>query len=159
MNSIVCATRAGEGSRAVQQAAIALAKETDQQLVFLYIVESRIYEALEEPMRSIVRAELYWLAKTLLRIAGNRAKESELQPSLIIREGNVQDEISAVVKSVNASCLMLGAPRHKKANTFGEDAIIDFAKSIQQATGVKVQIEWPKEVTAYDFSGRQWSNE
>lgn len=152
MNSIVCATRAGEGSRAVQKAAIALAKETGQHLVFLYIVESRIYDGLEEPMRPIVRAELYWLAKTLLRIAGNRAKEADLQPSLIIREGNVQDEISAVVKNVDASCLMLGAPRHRQANTFGEQAIIDFAKSIQQATGVNVQIEWPKEAAAYDFS-------
>ncbi len=152
MNSIVCATRAGEGSRAVQKAAIALAKETGQHLVFLYIVESRIYDGLEEPMRPIVRAELYWLAKTLLRIAGNRAKEADLQPSLIIREGNVQDEISTVVKNVDASCLMLGAPRHRQANTFGEQAIIDFAKSIQQATGVNVQIEWPKEAAAYDFS-------
>ena len=152
MNSIVCATRAGEGSRAVQQAAITLAKKTGQQLVFLYIVESRIYEALEVPMRPIVRAELYWLAKTLLRIAGNRAKAADLHPSLIIREGNVQDEISAVVKNVGASCLMLGAPRHRKANTFDEEAIIDFAKSIQQATGITVQIEWPKESTVYPFS-------
>ena len=152
MNSIVCATRAGEGSRAVQQAAITLAKQTGRQLVFLYIIESRVYEALEEPMRPIVRAELYWLAKTLLRIAGNRAKEADLQPSLIIREGNVRDEISEVVKNVGASCLLLGAPRHRKANTFGEDAIIDFAKSIQQATGVNVQIEWPKEAAAYVFS-------
>ena len=38
MNEIVCATRGGEGSRAVQMAAIEQAKTTGNPLVFLYVV-------------------------------------------------------------------------------------------------------------------------
>lgn len=147
MSSIVCATRAGEGSRAVQQAAIALAKETGQHLIFLYIIESRILESLEEPMRPYVRTELYWLAKSLLNIAENRAKADDLSPSLIIREGQVQDEIAEIVKEMDAGCLLLGAPRHNRANTFAEEAINEFAKAIHQATGVTVRVIWPQAET------------
>ncbi len=98
-------------------------------------------------MRPYVRTELYWLAKSLLNIAENRAKADDLSPSLIIREGHVQDEIAEIVKEMDAGCLLLGAPRHNRANTFAEEAINEFAKAIHQATGVTVRVIWPQAET------------
>lgn len=143
MTRIVCATRAGEGSRAVQMAAIREAKETGQHLVFLYIVESRYYESVDEAMRPFVRGELYWFAKTLLRIAENRAKTAGIIPELVTREGLVQDEITKFVNNSPTSALFLGTPRQHKSNTFDSEAIDRFTLSLQDMTGVPVRIVRP----------------
>lgn len=143
MTRIICATRAGEGSRAVQMAAIQEAKDTGLHLVFLYVIESRYYEALDEAMRPFVRAELYWLAKTLLRIADNRAKTAGVYPDMVTREGHVREEIAKFVKESPTSLLFLGAPRHHKSNTFNSEAINSFALELQDTTCVPVRIVQP----------------
>lgn len=143
MTRIICATRAGEGSRAVQMAAIHEAKDTGRPLVFIYIVESRYYESVDEAMRPFVRAELYWLAKTLLRIAENRAKLAGVHPKMVTREGLVQGEISKFVNESPTSSLFLGAPRHHKSNTFDSEAIDQFALALQDTTGIPVKIVRP----------------
>lgn len=143
MTRIVCATRAGEGSRAVQMAAIHEAKDTGQPLIFLYIVESRYYETVDEIMRPFIRAELYWMAKTLVRIAENRARIAGVFPELVTREGLVQTEISKFVNEVPTSSLFLGAPRPHKSNTFDSEAIDLFSLALQDTTGVPVKIVRP----------------
>jgi hypothetical protein len=142
MSQIICATRGGEGSRAVQKAAIELAKETGQHLVFLYVIEADLLVALEEHMRSIVRGELFWLAKTMLRIAESRAKQAGVTPDLEIREGRLREEIGKIVLQTATSCLLMGAPRQASSNIFQHDEIEAFAQSIQEATGIAVHIIW-----------------
>ncbi|MFN2188275.1 MAG: hypothetical protein ACK2T3_05895 [Candidatus Promineifilaceae bacterium] len=69
MSSIVCATRGGAGSRAVQQAAITYARERGISLIFLFVIDTSSLANEETAMVSAVRDELLFLGQTLLKIA------------------------------------------------------------------------------------------
>ncbi len=144
--NIVCATRAGEGSRTVQQTAVTRAIAEDKQLIFLYVSDPNSLEGIDEATLPAVRAELNWMGQTLLRIAERRAHNSGLEARLVLREGSVRDEICSLVTEVNAELLLLGAPRGTSTNVFGNSEIEQFAAFIHDTTGVKVQIVRPAPV-------------
>ena len=145
MNDIVCATRGGAGSRAVQLTAIELAQRTRNPLVFLYVASpgnlSHETPALEEPIRD----ELIWLGKALLVVAEKRARDAGLIAGSVILVGNVQDEINRYLIENKASILLLGAPRGTTAELAGDDAIEQFAIRIYESSGVEVEIVRPEE--------------
>jgi nucleotide-binding universal stress UspA family protein len=150
MNDIVCATRGGEGSRAVQLAAIERARETGRPLVFLYVADPGSLGDVGHALEAAVREELIWMGKALLRIAQRRAKQEGLTCALVIREGSVRDEIAQYLTTHKAGLLLLGAPRGIAANVFSgqpensdEPAIERFAADIHHSTGVPVEIVSP----------------
>jgi len=144
MSGIVCATRGGEGSRAVQIAAIERAKVEERPLTFLYIVDPDSMEGtVEESLQTAVVAELTWMGETLLRMAQHRADAVFLPSDVRLRQGYVNDEICRFLQEQDVSLLMLGAPRGTTANVFGDDAIEQFAESIQAQTAVPVEIVRP----------------
>jgi nucleotide-binding universal stress UspA family protein len=143
MATIVCATRGGEGSRAVQLEAIKRAKETGQSLVFLYVTDLAGLGRVDETLAPAVREELNWLGKALLRIAQQRAGAAHLQAQLVIREGNLQEEIGRFLQESKATLLLLGAPRGASSTIFGDDAVERFARAIQEKTGVPVEVVRP----------------
>lgn len=144
MSGIVCATRGGEGSRAVQKAAIQRAKNEERPLTFLYIVDPDSLEGVLDPgLKTAVVAELTWMGETLLRMAQYRADAIFLASDVRIRQGGVRDEICRFLQEHDVSLLMLGAPRGTTANVFGDDAIEQIAESIQAQTNVPVEIVRP----------------
>ncbi len=144
MGNIVCATRGGEGSRAVQERAIARAKETDKPLVFLYVADPHsLDDDLEPALQTAVSAELHWMGETLLRIAQTRADEMYLATDVKIREGDVKKEIIQFLSDNETDLLMIGAPRGTTANVFGDDTIELLAEAIMQETAVTVEIVRP----------------
>jgi len=141
---IVCATRGGEGSHAVQIAAIRQAKETGCPLVFLYVTDPSSLGSFEGGVLTAVRKELNWMGETLLRTAQRRADDAQLHSEVRIRQGNVREEISHFLKEHDAGLLLLGTPRGTTANVFGDDAVEKFAQSIMDSTGVKVGLIRPE---------------
>ena len=143
---IVCATRGGEGSRAVQKAAIDHAKASGNPLVFLYITDPHSLGEYDESLVPYVREELEWMGETLLRTAQRRADSSELISEVRVRQGNIQEEICRFLKDSQASLLLLGAPRGTTANVFGDDAVERVAQQIMDDTGVKVEVIRPEDL-------------
>ena len=144
MGNIVCATRGGEGSRAVQEMAIAQAKELDKPLIFLYVADPQsLDDVLDAELQTAVSAELQWMGETLLRIAQTRADEMYLATDVKIREGNVKAEIIHFLQNNKIDLLMLGAPRGTTANVFGDDTIEQLAEAITKETAVTVEIVRP----------------
>lgn len=144
MDEIVCATRGGEGSRAVQQAAIQRAKETGKPLVFLYVVSAESVDVANHQLAPSVRDELTWMGKALLRIAQRRAHAANMDAAMVVREGNVAEEIARYLIEHHASVLLIGAPRDATVNVFGDDAVERFAQEIRDSTNVKVEIIHPE---------------
>ncbi|MGW8319111.1 MAG: universal stress protein [Candidatus Promineifilaceae bacterium] len=140
MGCIVCATRGGASSRAVQRKAIDYARERNQKLVFLYVVDASGLEGVEDILLPAVKSELYWLGRTLLKVAQKRAENMAVTAELEVREGNVQEQIIHFLEERSASLLLLGAPRNSTASVFGDDAIERFAESIHQASWVPVEL-------------------
>jgi nucleotide-binding universal stress UspA family protein len=143
MGNIVCATRGGAGSRAVQQAAITYARERGTGLVFLFVIDTSSLENEEAEMVAAVRDELLFLGHTLLRIAKKRASNYQVKAEIIVRDGNVKQQISKFLDESSAELLLLGAPRGTTDTTFGDDVIEQFAESIHRDTGVEVEIIRP----------------
>ncbi len=141
---IVCATRGGESSRIVQLEAIRLARTQDKSLTFIYVVDSGVMDKVDEGLKTAVHNELLWMGKTLLRIAQRRAGSADLNAELIVREGNVRDEICRFLDESDAAMLLLGAPRGATADVIGDDAIEQFAASIQARNGADVRIIYPE---------------
>jgi nucleotide-binding universal stress UspA family protein len=139
MAEIVCAIRAGAGSRTVQSVAIREARAADAALLFLHVIDQHIVASCEEAMRPFVRNELYWMGKTLARIAVARAHANGLtRVAWAIREGDVREEIARAVSERQARLLLIGAPR--RANERAGDPAADFAAWVTAKTGVSVAI-------------------
>lgn len=143
MNEIVCATRGGEASRAVQMAAIEQAKATGNPLVFLYVVSPKMVAYVEPGLEAAVLAELTWLGKAILNVAEDRARTEGVASTKVIRAGNVREEICAYLTEKGATLLLLGAPRPITTSVFGDDPVEQFASSIYDATGVDVAVVRP----------------
>ncbi|MDX1689134.1 MAG: universal stress protein [Candidatus Promineifilaceae bacterium] len=143
MGTIVCATRGGQGSRAVQLAAIDRAKERNERLVFLYVVDVPLIKEYDEALSGAMHAESHWLGEALLRVAQQRAQREQVKAEIAIREGDVKEEIEAFLTESDAAVLMLGAPRGTTPTVFGDDAIERFAATIENDTGVAVEIVRP----------------
>jgi nucleotide-binding universal stress UspA family protein len=142
--TIVCATRGGEGSRAVQMAAIQQAKTSGNNLVFLYITDPKSLGEYDTSLTDSISRELDWMGETLLRTAQRRADAAELVSEVRIRQGKIQEEICRFLAESKAGLLLLGAPRGTTANVFGDDAVEQFAQEIMDTTDVKVQIIRPE---------------
>ena len=143
MSSIVCATRGGQGSRAVQLEAIEIARETGERLIFLYVVNLSAVEDHEEVLVGAIRSEFHWLGRVLLHVARQRAERAGVEAEIAIREGDVTEEIERFLEQSDARLLLLGAPRGTTPRIFGDDAIEKFAQTIEQDTGVKVEVARP----------------
>ncbi len=146
MDEIICATRGGEGSRAVQLMAIERAKSSGKPLVFLYVVAPSSLGDVIAPLQTAVREELNWMGQALLRTAQQRAHAAGLTAEIVIREGPVQDKICDFIAERQAGLLLLGAPRGSTANVFGDDLVERFADNIQQTSGIPVEIVRPETI-------------
>lgn len=141
--AIVCATRGGAGSRAVQERAISYAAETDSRLVFLYIIDTSNVGTIEEHLHEALQEELRWMGSALLNIAHKRADNRNISSRIVIREGKVQEEICKFLEDEGADRLFLGAPRGITTTSFGDDPIERFAEAIERESGVYVEIVPP----------------
>lgn len=149
MSSIVCATRAGEGSRAVQQAAIRRALSEKRELIFLYVVDTAMLDGIDDGLKAAVLKESNWMGRTLLALAERRAEVAGLNAMTVIRRGDVRGEILNFVRDAQPGLLMVGGPR-SAGNVFADDEIEQFAHSIEKAAGVPVEIVRPSPVSLDD---------
>jgi nucleotide-binding universal stress UspA family protein len=145
MGCIICATRGGAGSRAVQEKAIEYARERECTLIFLYVVDVTNLDEADEKLIPAVREELYWVGQTLLRIAQRRAESQQVTSEIIVREGQVQVEIIRLVGERSAETLLMGAPRGTTVSSFGDDFVEQLAQEISEKTGVSVEIVRPEQ--------------
>jgi nucleotide-binding universal stress UspA family protein len=146
MGTIVCATRGGAGSRSVQEKAISYANENGHELVFLFVIDTSSVDIADEFLIPAIQAELRWVGRTLLRIAQKRAENADVTSEIVIRKGLVEEEICSFLKERSADLLFLGAPRGTTASNIGDDVIEQVAQSIQDGSGVPVEIVRPEEV-------------
>ena len=143
MSYILCATRGGQGSRALRQAAIALARETGQSLLFLYVADLSAYDTGEKSLKEALLSESRWLGRALLAIARRQGLVAGVEVESIMRDGDIQEQIQAVVEEKDVSVIMLGAPRGTTTNIFGDDAIEQLALELEERTSVPVEIVRP----------------
>lgn len=132
MGAIVCATGNGNASRAVQTAAVDLARREGKKLIFLHVIDVTRLGELEEGLIVPAQRELAWLGQATLRLAQERARRRGVQSEIAIRYGDVQSALEQFILEHHADLLMLGQPT--------DDALQAFARTIEIDTGVPVRL-------------------
>jgi nucleotide-binding universal stress UspA family protein len=141
MGRILCATRGGEASRRTQDAAIALAKEQGDELIFLYVADSSFLNQTAAPLVIDVEARLVKMGEFQLLMAQERAAAQGISAQAIVREGKLRAELVGAARELEVDLIVLGHPvdQHEQA-VFDETALQAFATSLQTITGTRVRI-------------------
>jgi nucleotide-binding universal stress UspA family protein len=139
MGKILCATRGGEESYCTQDQAISMAKEQDDALVFLYVVNTHFLDHTAAPIMVDVEDELHDMGNFLLLMAQERAKEQGVKAETMCLKNGVRETIKRAAIEIGASLIILGRP-------CGEDSafkladLMAFAVSIENETGIEVKV-------------------
>jgi len=133
MGLILCATRGGEASYRTQQAAIALAKEQGNEIVFLYIIDLSFLNKTAAPIVVNIENELDQMGRFFLLMAKERAIEEGVEVRTITRKGIVQEEIINAVLDEGATSVVLGRPAGKQS-AFQTSSLDTFAAEIERVT-------------------------
>jgi len=140
MGKILCATRGGEASYRTQDAAIALARERGDSLIFLYVVDTHFLDRTERAVRpDVVAEEMARMGQFLLTMAQERAQAQGVQTEVRIRHGEVLEEPKAAALEEKADLVILGHPG-KEESTFRQADLESIAREIEEETGVETRI-------------------
>ncbi|HID89420.1 MAG TPA: universal stress protein [Anaerolineales bacterium] len=137
---IVCATRGGKASRRTQERAIALAKERDADLIFLYIADPSFAGPVCDVLATAVEDELKRLGRSLLSIAQARAQEHGVRARTVVRAGPVWETIKAYLSEVGAGALVLGTPGDEVDKAADVGDVNRLAEEVRRDTGVEVVV-------------------
>jgi nucleotide-binding universal stress UspA family protein len=139
MGTILCATRGGEESYGAQDAAIALAKQQGDALVFLYVADVGFLNQSAAPVVVDVELRLKKLGQFQLTMAKERAAAQDVVAQAIVRQGHLRAELVAVAREITATLIVFGRPLRPTA-VFDEAALKEFVADLQAETGIEVRI-------------------
>jgi hypothetical protein len=138
MKQIVCATNAGEASRAMHTTAFRRAAEDGASLTFLHVLGGPDFDEQPDRMRAAIETEMEWLLLVLVRVAQDRSDASGVQVSVVVRTGDPPETILSVVRETQPEVLMIGVPRGDDGGIFHGTAFDDFVTSVKEL-GVRVE--------------------
>jgi len=140
MGRILCATRGGEQSYRTQDAAISLALERGDELVFIFVVNVEFLRRTSRAVRpDTVTAEMDRMGKFLLGIAQERAAEQGVDAKVDLRHGRLRDQIKAAVRQARATAVVLGRPTGTRS-FFALKSLQQFATELEAETRAEVFI-------------------
>ncbi|MBN1137375.1 MAG: universal stress protein [Anaerolineae bacterium] len=144
VGKILCPTRGGEASYCTQDAAIALAKERDDELVFLYIVDTSFLRHTSRAVRpDVVAEEMARMGAFLLAMAQERAAAQGVKAETLIRRGNFKEELTRAIEEEAADVLILGKPGGEES-AFRLDTLQELAAKVVEGTTCSARIvEYP----------------
>lgn len=139
MGIILCATRGGEASYRTQQAAIALAKERDDEIIFLYIINLSFLDKTSAPIVVNIDNELEQMGRFFLLMAQERAAEHGVTVRTLIRRGEIREEIISVARDEGATLVVLGRPTGDQS-AFEMSGLREFMDQIERETGAETEL-------------------
>lgn len=136
MSLILCATRGGEASYHTQQAAIALAKEHGDEIVFLYIINLDFLDKTSAPIVVDIETELEQMGRFFLLMAKERADEQAVEARTIVRRGKIREEILQAAIDEGVTKVVLGRPAGDQS-AFEMSGMKEFMEEIERETGAE----------------------
>jgi RNase H-fold protein (predicted Holliday junction resolvase) len=107
------------------------------------VADLSAYDTGEKSLKEALLSESRWLGRALLAIARRQGLVAGVEVESMVRDGDIQEQIQAVVEEKDVSVIMLGAPRGTTTNIFGDDAIEQLALELEERTSVPVEIVRP----------------
>ena len=140
MGKILCATRGGEASYRTQDAVIALAKEQDDALVFLYVVDTEFINKTERAVRpDVVATEMEHMGEFLLAMACERAENEGINAALCVKHGKLAAALKEAAVENEVSMIAFGRPAGEESR-FLLDDLQKLASEITEEIGIDTYI-------------------
>jgi nucleotide-binding universal stress UspA family protein len=138
MAIILCATRGGEASIQTQTRAIAIAKEQDAEIRFLYVADVQFSGNLPGSIMRDVAAELENMGEFLLQKAKERAQKEGVIASTVVKHGNFRSALVEAAREAEASRIVLGSPG--ETSVLQREYLEKLAADITKQSGVETVI-------------------
>ncbi|OQY17509.1 MAG: hypothetical protein B6I35_14495 [Anaerolineaceae bacterium 4572_32.2] len=139
MGRILCATRGGEASYRTQDAAIALAQERGDTLLFIYAVNLHFLNKTAGAAVVDVEGELTKMGKFLLLMAQERAAEQDVIAETICCKGELGEVLKKTACEEGVALVVLGRPAGDES-VFELSGLQALADEIQNETGIETSI-------------------
>lgn len=148
MTTILCATRGGEASYPNQDFAIALAKERNADLLFIYVTDVQFLNRLASPVLVDIEAEMDRLGEFLLLMAKERAEKAGVNAETTVRRGVFRVALKEVAEARQVSLIMLGSPAGETSIT-GQEYLENLAEDVWADTGIETLLVHGGEIIAH----------
>lgn len=110
MTKILCPTRGGAPSSPNQERAIALAKEREVEVIFLYVSNARFLNRFSSPVLVDIETELDELGDFMLAMACEKADKAGVPARSIVRRGDFHQALRDVIAEEQVEVVTLGMP-------------------------------------------------
>jgi nucleotide-binding universal stress UspA family protein len=139
MSGIICAIRGGPASRPTIDKAIALAKETQQTIYFLFVVNLDFLRFTSSSRTKSIAENMHEMGEFILLTAQNQVTDRGVSAEGLVRHGNVGEEIITLSGELEAEYVVLGRPRGElESNVFSLEHFQEFVQHIESASEAKV---------------------
>ncbi len=100
----------GVGRPASLRMAMQRAHDADRALVYLAILDSSSFDDLDATMFDLVTDELRWLLEAQLELARRQTGLIDLVTRVVVRRGEIDEEVRATVHAAGIDEVFVGAP-------------------------------------------------
>jgi len=139
MSGIICAIRGGPASQPTIDYAIQLAKETDQDVNFLYVINIDFLDRTESSRVHTISVEMEHMGEFILLLACDGGKSHGIKCVGVVRHGNISDEIIQLATELDAKHVVLGRPRGDGSeDVFTQERLGSLREKIEEETGAEV---------------------
>jgi hypothetical protein len=140
MKKILCATRGGEASRRTQDAVIAMAKETDATVLFLYVVDVEFLKLTARGVRhDVVTTEMEHMGEFLLAMACERAAAQGVKAEGCLQHGPLLEALESAACAEGVDAIAFGRPVGPDSS-FSLADLEELTAKLEEDTGVKTYI-------------------
>ena len=135
-NRILCPTRGGKASYANQDRAIALAKEREAELLFMYVSNVKFLGLTSLPFIVDIETELDEMGEFILTMAQERADKAGVQAEITVERGVFHEVVKAVIKEHEINTVVLGSSKGGTGFTT-EEYVQKLGETISQEMSVE----------------------
>jgi nucleotide-binding universal stress UspA family protein len=134
MSGIVCAIRGGAASHPTIDRAIALARETDLPVTFLFVLDLSFLLHTMHSQTGTITEELREMGEFILLTAQTRAEGAGVQAEGVVREGqSVREAVAALSRELDADYVVMGRPREARdRNVFTHDMLEALSRQLDE---------------------------
>ena len=109
-DELVYVSWGGTGRAATLRAAMERAAAADSGLLYLAILDDAAFADLDDAFLDVVKDELQWLLTAQLDVTRSQVGVEELAVRVLIRGGDIVEEVADVVATLGDTEVIIGAP-------------------------------------------------
>ena len=150
MAELVYVSWGGTGRGDALRAAFLEAAQKDLDLVYLAILDARTFVGVDDVLSGAMASELDWLLRAQIRMIKSELGVDGVEARVVVRRGDVEEEIAAFVRDTGAEEVLVGAPVIVPRTVQRAEGLDDLVGDLTRDTGVDVSVIGPEQFEQLD---------